>query len=109
MRQPCQPSDRRDGTVLIVAMWVVLVLVGLVLVFARAMRVEAVTSANYVASQQAEAIAQGGLQFVLAQVALDPSSLGDVPCEAVEVGDGYFWVLRPNLEDDDTVHFGIGD
>ena len=102
-------AERDTGTVLIVAMWVILVLVGLVLVFARAMRVEAITSANYVASQQAQAIAQGALRFVLATIEEDPTTVTAVSCEAIEVGDGYFWILRPSLDDDQTYEFGIGD
>jgi len=102
-------AERDTGTVLIVAMWVILVLVGLVLVFTRAMRVEAITSANYVASQQAQAIAQGALRFVLAHVEEDPTTVTAVSCEAIEVGGGYFWILRPGLDDDQTYEFGIGD
>ena len=52
-----------SGTVLIVTMWIVLVLAGLVLVFARCVRVEAIASANQVASLQALATVRGG-QFV---------------------------------------------
>ena len=102
-------ATQRDGTVLIVAMWVILVLVGLVLVFGRAMRVEAMTSANHVAAHKAQAIAQGALRFVLAYIAEDPSTVTEVPCEAIEVGDGYFWILRPSLDDDQTYAFGISD
>ena len=100
------------GTVLIVTMWVVLVLAGLVLVFARTVRVEAIASANHLAALQADAIARGALQFVLSKVdgVQDPSSLDeDVVCEQVEVGDGYFWILRPSLEDDRSYYFGISD
>ena len=45
---------RGRGTVLIVTIWVVLVLAGLALVFARSMRVAAIVSANHIASLQAE-------------------------------------------------------
>jgi len=109
MHMPRQRDARRHGTVLIVAMWVVLVLAGLVLVFGRSMRVEALTSANYVASQQAEAIARGGLEFVLAKIEEDPSTVTDVLCEAIEVGDGHFWILKSDPTVDDTVTFGIAD
>ena len=102
-------SPRREGTVLIVAMWVVLVLAGLVLVFARAMRVEAIASANQVASQQAQCIAQGALRFVLANVETDPASACDLPCENLKIGDGCFWILRPDSEEDRSFAFGITD
>lgn len=116
--RPCKCSHspvrrrRERGTVLIVSMWVVLVLAGVVLVFARSMRVEGIASANHVASLQADAVARGALQFVLAQVDGSqgaPPSAADVSCEAVEVGEGLFWILRPNIEDDRTYSFGIKD
>jgi len=108
----CARRRRHDrGTVLIVTMWVMLVLAGLVLVFARSMRVEAIASANHVASLQAHAALQGALQLVFAQV--DGSEGGSIsaetPCEAVEVGENLFWVLRPDPEDDRDYYFGIVD
>ncbi len=116
--RPCghsRASVRRrhdSGTVLIVTMWIVLVLAGLVLVFARRVRVEAVASANQVASLQALATVRGAVQFVLANLdgtdGTAPSE-ADTPCEAVQVGSGLFWVLRAGLEDDSTYCFGIVD
>ena len=103
-----QRRRRETGTVLIVVMWVVLVLVGLVLALGRSTRVEAMTVANQVAGQQAEAIARGALQVALAAVSERPAAAAEVPCEAVEVGDGYFWILRPT-GDDRTYGFGIDD
>ena len=107
----CAPSQRR-GTVLIVAMWIVLVLAGLVLVFATDARVELSAAQNHVASLQAEAVARGALQFVLQQLdgvsgSYEPA--GDVSFEAVPVGGGWFWVLNPVLDDDRQFGFGIRD
>ena len=97
-------SHRTGGTILIVTIWVVLVLAGLALVFARSMRVAAIVSANQVASVEAEWIASGVCQYILAQLvanAEDADALDeDVPWEALQVGRGTFWVLRSNLEDD---------
>lgn len=104
--------NQESGTVLIVTMWIVLVLAGLVLVFSRSMRVEAIASANYIASLQAEAVARGAAQFILAQVENQesPSGLeGEDLYEAVEVGEGLFWILRPSFDDDRTYSFGIRD
>ena len=87
---------------LVITLLVVIVLTGLVLVFARSMRVEAMATANQLASVQARAIAFGAAQAVLA--------LGDeLPTDAVEVGDGAFWLLQTNFEDDKTHAFGITD
>jgi type II secretory pathway component PulK len=97
--------------VLIVAMWVLLVLAGLVLVLARAMRAVADRSANELAAVQASAIEQGAIQYVLSSVdglQGQPPSETDTPCEAVMVGDGAFWILRPG-NDERTYFFGITD
>jgi type II secretory pathway component PulK len=106
-------SRARRGTVLIVTMWILLVLVGLVLVMARAMRAEGDRSANDTAAAQAEAVERGAIQYVLASVdglqGQVPSDV-DVPCESVQVGEGAFWILRPTTStDDQTYSFGITD
>jgi type II secretory pathway component PulK len=101
---------RAEGTVLIVTMWIMLVLAGLVIVLARSMRVEAVCAANYAAAQQASAVEQGAIQYVLASLdglqGLTPSE-ADMPCQAVQVGYGAFWILRPNFEDDREWAYGV--
>ena len=104
--------DPRRGTVLITAMWVILVLAGLALVFARSMREEALASANHCSAVQAQAVAEGAAEFVLATVAAADGRAGDVlamPCEARPVGEGYFWILRTDLEEDRAHSFGISD
>ncbi len=104
---------RRDqGTVLIVTMWVVLVLAGLVLVFGHAMRVEAIASANRRSALQADSVAKGALEFV--KGSLDGTDgttafLREIEWEARQVGEGLFWVLHPNLAEDDEHLFGIVD
>ncbi len=107
-------TRRAGGTVLIVTIWVVLVLAGLAMVFARSMRVAAAVSANHVASLQAECIADGALQYIVARLAgtddpeSDDSDTSET-YEAMEVGNGYFWVLRSNLESDREFDFGLTD
>jgi type II secretory pathway component PulK len=103
---------RARGTVLIVTMWTVLVLVGLMLVFARTVRVEAIASANAVAGQQARSVATGALQYLLAQVDKTEGSVPsetDVSCEEVELGDGMFWLMGPRLDSDTEYAFRITD
>ena len=101
---------RATGTVLIVTIWIMLVLVGTVLVMARAMRVEGNGSANHVASLQASAVQLGAIQYVIASL----DGLGgrmpseqEMPCEGVLVGNGAFWIIRPG-EDDRQRSYGIG-
>lgn len=105
-----RPGSR--GTILIATMWIVLVLAGLVLVFARRMRVEVLASANQLAAAQAEWVARGALAFMIAQVdgtdgTWRPGS--ELSCEAVPVGSGYFWLLHPDPADGSSYRFGIAD
>jgi len=107
---PINTRKRSSGTVLIVVMWIVLVLAGLALVFGRAMRVEILASANHVAAVQADAVARGALQFLILQVdgtdgTFDPDD--STSNEAVQVGEGFFWILNPALSDDDAYAYGI--
>lgn len=106
-------SHRTGGTILIVTIWVVLVLAGLALVFARSMRVAAIVSANQVASVEAEWIASGVCQYIIAQLAAyagDVEALNEnAPWEALQVGQGSFWVLRSNLENDRDFDYGLTD
>jgi len=107
-------SHRPRGTVLIVTIWVVLVLAGLALVFARSMRVAAIVSANHVASLEAECMAAGVLEYVMGQIKTitggDTSALEETdPYQANQLGQGYFWILRSNLEDDRELDYGVTD
>ncbi len=107
--------SRRDGTVLIVTMWIMLFLAGLVLVLTQMIRVEANCSANTQAEAEAAAIERGAIEYVLANVdglqgkVPDPSN---VPCEGVILGNGAFWILWQSTNagnDDRTYRYGIGD
>jgi type II secretory pathway component PulK len=101
------------GTVLIVTIWIVLILAGLVLVFSRSTRVEAIASANYVAAVQADAIARGSLEYIKAQLLSNQETIiltqGEDLYEAVELESGFFWVLHPNLSDDRNYTYGLTD
>ncbi|NLW50445.1 MAG: hypothetical protein GXY85_06325 [Candidatus Brocadiaceae bacterium] len=108
----------RRGTVLIVTMWIVLVIAGLVLVFGRTVRVEAVAAANQVAALQAEAVARGALAFAMAKAAEAAASAGaegsedaasESEVEAVQVGDGYFWLLHAHPNDNNVRRYGMTD
>jgi hypothetical protein len=105
-------NKRIAGTVLIVTIWVIMVLTGLVFVFARTMRVSAFTAANAVASQQAEMLADGALHCARALVEsgedLEDEDLDDL-YDTVHVGQGYYWLLRPDLENDRRNDYGLVD
>lgn len=102
---------RRRGTVLVTATWVVIILTGLLLVFARSMRVELIAASNRLASEQAAAVERGAEQYVLSLVdgtAGDPSAILSAPAEQMQVGGGYFWIIRPT-DDELSYDFGIAD
>jgi DNA uptake protein ComE-like DNA-binding protein len=107
-------SHRAGGTILIVTIWVVLVLAGLALVFARSMRVSAIVAANHTASLEAECIAAGAVEYIRAQLVegeegeMTVNETSDL-YQAMEVGEGYFWVLHSNLGDDDDYAYGLTD
>lgn len=101
------------GSILIVTIWVVLVLAGLTLVFSRAMRVEAIATANHISSLESEEIARGAISFIKARLNsdddMDIKLEGATPYDAISVGKGYFWILRPDLDDDGAYYYGIRD
>lgn len=112
IRCPISFSNPQRGSILIITIWIVLVLAGLVLVFSRSMRVEAIASANHLSSLKADKIAEGAVSFIQARIKEDDETLkleGETPYEAIAVSDGFFWLLRPNFDDDDTYYYGIRD
>jgi DNA uptake protein ComE-like DNA-binding protein len=93
-------------------MWVLIALVGLVLVMSRWARVEALASGNRLAEAEAAAAARAGEQYVLAQVeayGTDATFASAGPADAVQVGTGYFWIIRPDRGNDRTQDFGVDD
>ncbi|HYE19586.1 MAG TPA: helix-hairpin-helix domain-containing protein [Tepidisphaeraceae bacterium] len=105
---------RRRGTVLIVSMLICFALAATVLTLGRSVRVELATSSNLAASIQAAAVERGAEQYVLAVLA-DNQTDGSLPdleesfYNQVPVGDGYFWVLRPDYGDTAMPLFGLVD
>ena len=101
------------GTVLIVVIWVVMILASLVIVFAHGIRVEAMAVSNNIAQVKAEAAANAAVSYAFAMLAAQEDesqvSYESDPYEAVQVGDGYFWILKPNLSDHRNYEFGLVD
>jgi type II secretory pathway component PulK len=100
-------------------MGIMIVLTGLVLVFGRQMRVEALASGNLVASLQADAIVAGAAKHVVNQLVtnlttnfLEPLQSNidqEIQAQAVALGDGLFWIVRPNADDERQYSFGVVD
>ncbi len=100
------------GSVLIVTMWIVLILASLTIVFARTTRVEAMAAANHIAAVKAEAIAEGAINYIFAKLTSEVDTAVNYtsnPYEAIQVGEGYFWVIKPNLSDDKNYEYGLTD
>ncbi|HOL66580.1 MAG TPA: type II secretion system protein GspK [bacterium] len=105
-------KTRHQGSILIVTIWICLFLAGLVLVAARSARVQAMATANRLAGAQAEWIARGALALVLSQIDGTDGRrrVGEeINWEAVPSGPGYFWLLKPDLEDEHQYAFGVMD
>jgi type II secretory pathway component PulK len=93
-------------------MWVLIAISGVVLLLARSMRVEAIASANRLSQIQADAIERGAEQFLCSTVDAEvatPGSTSTVSMEAQQVGDGYFWVIRPDPDDETNRLYGLTD
>lgn len=102
----------RRGTILVVAMWAMIVLTAIVLVMARSMRVEVVSSGNRMSALQASAIVHGAEQYVLSLVENaggDPTAVIDAPAEALPVGEGYFWLIKADSGNEQLTAFGMTD
>jgi type II secretory pathway component PulK len=93
-------------------MLIVFTLAAIVVVFCRSQRVEAVASANLAAALQASSVERGAEQYVLAILTEQKDSLADITQDyfaAVPVGEGFFWIVRPNYGDTDQPLFGLVD
>jgi DNA uptake protein ComE-like DNA-binding protein len=99
-------------------MWILVALVGVVLVMARWARVESTAAGNRVAAVQAATAARAGEQYVISQIeqaAGDTTTLAEAQFEAVPIGPtadlptAYFWVMRPDREEDQYQDFGVDD
>jgi type II secretory pathway component PulK len=105
-------SCRRRGAILVAAIVVVFALAGMVLVLCRRMSIEAIASANQAAAVQASGVERGGEQYVLGVLVDTTESPLTVPEEdfqAVQVGQGYFWVIRPDYGDSSLPLWGVVD
>ncbi|HET6251703.1 MAG TPA: hypothetical protein VFE47_28720 [Tepidisphaeraceae bacterium] len=102
--------------IFVTAMWIIIVLAALVLIFAHEMRVEVVASANRAYTDQASSIEHGAEQYVLAAVDAcggDAITVMQTPCEQIQIsapadadgsfsGNGYFWIMQPYPDSDQT-------
>jgi type II secretory pathway component PulK len=107
-----QRSRGRRGFVLIVTLIIAFAIASMVLTLGRLGRTEALASANQLAQYEAASIERGAEQYILAILANQRESLADLSesdWAGVPVGNGYFWVVRPDYLDDDLPAFGLVD
>lgn len=107
-----RPTVRpRRGAILVITVLVTFTLAATVLVLCRSMRVETMAAANQAASVQAYAVERGAEQYLQAMLVTEGNtSIDDVTEDqfaAIPVGDGYFWVLRPDYDDPTLQVFGM--
>jgi DNA uptake protein ComE-like DNA-binding protein len=98
--------------IFIIALGIIVILSSMLLVFARSMRTAAIASGNNLSALKADAVEQGAERWVLAQVdqsGTDATTLTQIPAEAIQVGGGYFWILRFYTDSDQSFDFGITD
>ena len=107
--------SKDQGTVLIVAMWIMIILAAAAIVFAKYVQTEANAATNSACAIQCEYIIHGAINYIFYQLDLEESeeesdlSYETSPYEGVQVGNGYFWVLRPNISDDTNYDYGLSD
>lgn len=104
-RRPCR------GGVLIVTLWILVVLAAMMLVLVRTVRVQALVSQHQEASLQAEDIVQGAISWVVRVVQDMGDEFDDLSTDPwpKQVGEGFFWLLKPNLDDSRNASFGLID
>lgn len=119
--------SRHRGTVLILTMTLCFALAAIVLLLARKMSVEATAAANQVSVLQADEVERGAEQYVLnlfstvVNGGLTPVAVMDnltytedyfagIPVGAdINNPTGWFWILRPQYDEDDLPLFGLVD
>jgi type II secretory pathway component PulK len=100
------------GSVLILAMGITVVLTGIVLVFARQMRVEALISGNLQSGLQANTIIDGAARHIVNQLANNTDRMQldlTIQSQGVPIGNGRYWIVRPNATDERQYDYGIVD
>ncbi|MBC8108093.1 MAG: general secretion pathway protein GspK, partial [Anaerolineae bacterium] len=108
---PRHPARNR-GSVLIIAMVILFALAALVLTLNRGARTDMALSANISATHQADAIERAAEQYVMALLTDYRDTLTDLTdtdFAQVPVGDGYFWITRPNYGDTTVSTYGLMD
>ena len=100
---------RNKGTVLIITIWITTILAGLAITLAWQIRTDSMQVENQIAAAKAEFIVNGAIEYVKSNLQSSTSSSSSSSYEQVELGDGYFWLIKPDLSSDRKVSYGVVD
>jgi type II secretory pathway component PulK len=112
------PLSNRNGSVLVIVLWITLGLVTMALYFANSMALELRASDNRAASLAADQAIEGAARYVsyiLAECATNGvmPDVSEYEAEAVPVGDARFWLIGRDINSPQTrpdlVTFGLVD
>src|SRR5256885_10099591 len=104
------PHRKRKGAILIVALVITTALFFIVLALGASMRVEILAAGNASASAQAAEVERGAEQYVVGLLNSGygiTNSFTEDQFQQVAVGDGYFWIVRPDYNDESLPLWGL--
>jgi len=108
-----RPHLRRErGLIFILTVAIMVVLTGLALIFTRQARVELLASDNIMSTSQADATVKGAARHVLNRLVnnQDRTTLDqEVQSQNITLGDGVYWIMRPNPDDEKQYAYGVID
>ena len=97
--------SKNKGTVLIITIWITTILAGLAITLAWRIRTESLMVENQIAAAKAEYAINGVIEYVKANASSSSTSSDDY--EQVELGDCYYWVIKPDLSSEREVSYGL--
>ena len=104
--------NRRRGSILILVMVIVFAIAFMVLALGKQVRTSALAANNDAAAAKADAAERGAEQYVLSLLADYRDTLTDLTetdFSAVQVGNAYFWIVRPDYGDSTFNTWGLVD
>ncbi len=109
-KQPRKTKRQRKGAILIVALIIITTLFFVVLTLGTSMRVEIQAAGNASASAQAAEVEKGAEQYVIGLLNSGygiTTPLTEDLFQQIPVGDGYFWIVRPDYNDESLPLWGL--
>ncbi len=102
-------TKRNKGTVLIITIWITTILAGLAIMLSWQIRTDALQVENQIDAAKAEYIAAGGIEYALANIGSASDSNSEELFKEVKLGDGVFWLIKPDLSSDKQLSYGLID